>query len=100
MSSFPPYRLEEAGAEVDVASLKKGNLRGKHGYVVEANLAFPEVQPDNYDLLLLPGGKAPQSIRDNLDAREIVKFFFLREPLTKSEVPGVHPCTAIVQSRK
>lgn len=75
----PYYRLEEAGAEVDVASLKKGTLRGKHGYVVEANLAFPEVQPDNYDLLLLPGGKAPQSIRDNLDAREIVKFFFLRD---------------------
>jgi len=72
----PYYRLKEENIEVHVASPKKGKIKGKHGYEVEADKILSEVNPDNYDLLLLPGGKAPEAIRREKAALEIAKAFF------------------------
>ncbi|MFN3480838.1 MAG: DJ-1/PfpI family protein, partial [Thermodesulfovibrionales bacterium] len=55
----PYYRLKEEGIDIDIASIKKGKIKGKHGYEVEANKTLGEVNPDDYDILILPGGKAP-----------------------------------------
>ena len=73
---YPYYRLQEEGIEADVASLKRGPIKGKHGYTVEANKALNEIDPDNYDILILPGGKAPETIRKDKYALEIAKRFF------------------------
>jgi len=72
----PYYRLKEAGVDVDVASISRGTINGKHGYVVEANMALRDVNPDAYDMLVLPGGKAPAAIRKEKAALEIAKSFF------------------------
>jgi protease I len=72
----PYYRLKEEGMEVDLASMKKGPIKGKHGYEVEANKALKEIKPDDYDILILPGGKAPEAVRKDKDAIEIAKHFF------------------------
>ena len=72
----PYYRLKEAGVDVDVASISRGKINGKHGYVVEANMALRDVNPDAYDILVLPGGKAPAAIRKEKAALEIAKSFF------------------------
>lgn len=72
----PYYRLREEGIQVDVASLKKGKIKGKHGYEVEVDKLLKEVNPDDYDILILPGGKAPEVIRKEKDALEIAKEFF------------------------
>ena len=72
----PYYRLREEGIQVDVASLKKGKIKGKHGYEVEVDKLLKEVNPDDYDILILPGGKAPEVIRKEKDAIEIAKEFF------------------------
>ncbi len=72
----PYYRVLEEGIEVDIASLSKGKITGKHGYEVNANLSLEEVQPDGYHLLLLPGGKAPETIRKHQTALEIARRFF------------------------
>lgn len=72
----PLYRLQEEGVQVDIASLKKGSIKGKHGYVVDANKTIKEVEPEDYDMLILPGGKAPEVIRKDKDAVEIAKHFF------------------------
>jgi protease I len=61
---------------VDIASVKKGKLRGKHGYEVAANKDLSEIIPGDYDLLILPGGKAPESIRKEKAALMIAKHFF------------------------
>jgi len=74
----PYYRLKEEGIEVDVASMKKGSIKGKHGYEVEANKELKEIKPDNYDILVLPGGKAPETVRKDKNAIEIAKHFFQR----------------------
>ena len=72
----PYYRLKEEGIEVDVASLKKGVIKGKHGYEVEVDKILAEVNPDNYGLLLLPGGKAPETVRKEQKALDIARAFF------------------------
>ncbi len=59
----PYYRLREQGAQVDVAAAQTGPVTGKHGYTVEANLSFSDLDPAQYDLLVLPGGKAPEAVR-------------------------------------
>ena len=74
----PYYRFREEGFDVDIASIKKGPIKGKHGYEVEANRALAEIIPDQYDMLLLPGGKAPETIRKDKNALEIAKHFFLK----------------------
>ena len=75
----PFYRFIEEGFTVDVASVKRGTITGKHGYQVEANLTFEEAAPDGYDLLILPGGKALAEIRQYQPALEIARSFFSGE---------------------
>jgi protease I len=72
----PYYRLQEDGAEVDIASMKKGSITGKHSYKVEANIDLQHVNAAEYDLLVLPGGKAPAQIRKEKKALEIARHFF------------------------
>jgi len=71
----PLYRFREEGIEVDIASMKKGAIKGKHGYEVEANMALDQVRPDDYDILVLPGGKAPEAVRKEVRAVEIASDF-------------------------
>lgn len=72
----PYYRLKEAGFEVDVASISRGKINGKHGYVVSVDKSLRDVNAKDYDLLVLPGGKAPAALRKEPAALEIVKDFF------------------------
>lgn len=72
----PFYRLREEGMEVDIASLRAGAIRGKHGYEVEANLAVDAVRPEQYGALVLPGGGAPATLRENKAVLAAVRHFF------------------------
>jgi protease I len=74
----PYYRLKEAGIEVTVASLKRGAITGKQGYEVAVDKTLDEVDPDDYAILVLPGGKAPAVVRKEPKAVEIAKSFFAR----------------------
>ena len=73
---YPLYRLKEEGWEVDVASHTKAAIRGKMGYEYTANMLFKDVKPEKYGLLIIPGGKAPESVRLDRDALRITKYFF------------------------
>ena len=72
----PWYRLREAGVDVDIASSRAGTIAGKHGYEVTANVGIGDVQADDYDLLLLPGGKAPAKLREDQRLLDIARRFF------------------------
>ena len=72
----PYYRMLEEGHDVDIASMKKGKIRGKKGYEVEANKALKDVNSGDYDFLILPGGKAPEAIRKEQKALEVARDFF------------------------
>ena len=72
----PYYRLQEEGIDLDVASMNNGTIRGKHGYEVAVTKNLDEVRPDEYDILILPGGKAPETIRKEGTAVAIARDFF------------------------
>jgi len=71
----PYHRLKEAGVEVAVASLSRGNITGKQGYKVAVDKTLEEVHPDDYAILVLPGGKAPAVVRKEPKALEIARYF-------------------------
>ncbi len=75
----PYYRLKEAGVKVAVASLKRGAIEGKHGYAVMADKTLEEINPEDYAILILPGGKAPEKVRKEPKALEIARHFFARQ---------------------
>ncbi len=76
---FPFFRLLEEGFEVDIAGPTKGHIEGEHGYGVDVEKTFDEVHPDDYDLLVIPGGApdgAPSVVRKNIRAQDIARSFF------------------------
>lgn len=76
---YPLFRLWEAGWHVDVAAPAKKEIGGEHGYTMKPTMSFDEVHPDNYSLLIIPGGfpdGAPATVRKNKKAQEITREFF------------------------
>lgn len=66
----PVEALREAGAEVVVIGLfpeDKEGVPGKHGTMVKAEALIDEVDQHDFDLLVIPGGKGPATLR--LDQR-------------------------------
>ena len=73
---YPYYRLREEGIEVDVASPDGDKIEGMHGYSFDPNLSFADADADDYDLLILPGGRGPEKVRLRAEAVEITKKMF------------------------
>jgi protease I len=48
----------------------------KPGYTWPADLAFSDVKPEDYIALVIPGGRAPEYIRNDPDVQRIVRHFF------------------------
>ncbi|OIQ76874.1 putative cysteine protease YraA [mine drainage metagenome] len=78
---FPMFRLIEEGWQVDVAAPVLGEMHSETGYPLDPDLTIDQVDPDDYELLLLPGGSpdgAPAAVRDSIKAQAIVRSFFNR----------------------
>lgn len=61
---YPYYRLQEAGAQVDLVGTAAGAVyHGKHGYPVKAEKASADVKASDYSLIVIPGGYSPDHMR-------------------------------------
>lgn len=61
---YPYYRLQEAGYEVDLVSEEEGEVyESKHGYKQKSDKAAENVDVNDYDVLVIPGGRGPDSMR-------------------------------------
>jgi protease I len=58
-ATSPIEALVNAGAEVTIVGLKTGPIEGKKGAVLSATKTFSDVSPEDFDLLVIPGGGAP-----------------------------------------
>jgi protease I len=112
---YPIQRLKEEGHTVHVAAPKKKVIQTvvhdfephmdtyteKLGYRVPVDLAFSEVNPAEYDGLYIPGGRAPEWIRNEPGAVEIVRHFFeTRKPVgTLCHGPLVLIAAGVVNGR-
>lgn len=76
---FPLFRLMEEAVDVTVAAPTKGPISGENGYSFEVETTIDEINPADYDLLIIPGGSrtgAPATVRRVARAQEIAKSFF------------------------
>jgi protease I len=61
---YPLYRLREAGCKVTVVGPEAGaTYPSKLGYPVKSDKAAKEVSANDFDLVVVPGGFAPDFIR-------------------------------------
>ncbi len=87
---YPYFRLREEGWEVHIAAPTKKVVKTvvhdfepgfdtyteKPGYRWQADLSFDDVDPSEYDGLVIPGGRLPEYIRTYPAVERIVKHFF------------------------
>lgn len=60
----PVMRLREEGAEVIVVGTgSQDSYRGKHGLSARADTAADQVDPADFDAVVIPGGWAPDKLR-------------------------------------
>ena len=77
----PQSALIEAGADIEVVSIKEGQITGWNkdnwGEKVTVDKLAADTNAADYDALLLPGGLFnPDSLRQNKDAKAFVDGFF------------------------
>ena len=61
---YPVYRLREAGCKVTLVGPEAGQTYpSKLGYPVKSDKAARDVSADDFDLLVIPGGFAPDYMR-------------------------------------
>jgi protease I len=73
---YPIYRVREEGAEVHLAGAEKGKKYiGKYGVPAEAEYAFEELNSNDYDGILVPGGWAPDKLRRYPKVIQLVQEF-------------------------
>jgi protease I len=61
---YPVYRLREAGCKVTLVGPEAGQTYpSKLGYPVKSDRAAKDVSADDFDLLVIPGGYAPDHMR-------------------------------------
>jgi protease I len=86
---YAKFRLEEEGWQVHIATTEKKVFHSvvhdfdpgfdtyteKPGYRVQADLGLDEVVAAEYDGLVLPGGRAPEYLRNRPKAVAIVRHF-------------------------
>lgn len=109
------FRMREEGIAVTVAAPTKKRLfvifhqqedGWDHGierpwYVTAADAAFDQVEPADYDGLLLPGGRAPVYLRNFARCNEIVRHFVeTRKPIAAICRGAIVLVSAGVQGRR
>jgi protease I len=113
---YPYQRLLEEGYQVDIAAPTKKKLQfvvhdfvegydtytEKPGYTWPADLAFADVDPNEYVALVIPGGRAPEYIRNDPDAQRIVRHFFQEDrPVAQlCHAPQVLAAAGVLEGRR
>jgi protease I len=65
---YPYYRLQEAGFQVHlIGAIKAQAYKSKHGMLATSDFAANEVNPADYDGLVIPGGFSPDYMRRSFD---------------------------------
>jgi len=74
---YPYYRLKEAGAETFIVGPEDGiSYPGKDGTSFKSDLAARNVNPGEYDILVIPGGYAPDHMRRHKTMVDLVKTMY------------------------
>ncbi|UFJ42261.1 DJ-1/PfpI family protein [Brevibacillus humidisoli] len=106
---YPYYRCLEEGLEAVIASPTKKTLNTvchdfephsetyteKPAYRLDSHVSFAEVKPEEFDGLIIPGGRAPEYIRLNPLLKPILAHFFEADKPVAVICHGVQALTVI-----
>lgn len=71
---YPKLRLIEEGAQVVVAGPEAGKVyTGKNGYPCKSDTAIKDMDGNDFDGLVIPGGFAPDKLRRNSKVLELTR---------------------------
>ena len=71
---YPYYRMKEAGAKVTIVGTGSADVyKSKHGYEVKVDATVNEVQVEQFDAIIIPGGWAPDYLRRYSNMVEFVR---------------------------
>lgn len=100
---YPYYRLIEEGFAPVVAAPEKRRYqmvlheikpgwtitKEWEGYSIEADIAFKDIDPEEYLGIFFSGGRAPEYIREDEDLLRITRYFFAENRPVASVCHGV-----------
>lgn len=100
---YPLFRLREAGYQVVVAGPEKRLYHlvqhdtqpgwditvESPGYKLAADIAFRDIQPQDYAGMVISGGRAPEYLRYDQDLLRVVKYFFAHKRPVGSVCHGI-----------
>ena len=72
---YPYFRMIEEGFRVIVASFERKTINAKYHFSFEADISVGEIDVAMFDGLILPGGMAPEKLRQNQNILDAVKSF-------------------------
>lgn len=100
---YPFFRLQESGFTPVVAAPEKRRYqmvlhevkpgwtitKEWEGYTIEADIAFSDINPEEYLSIYFSGGRAPEYIREDEDLLRITRHFFEQNKPIASLCHGV-----------
>ena len=72
---YPFYRIIEEGFVPTDASIERAIVNAKYHFSILAHISVDEIDTSAYDGLILPGGLAPEKLRQNQAVIDAVKSF-------------------------
>ncbi|MGC1122690.1 MAG: type 1 glutamine amidotransferase domain-containing protein [Candidatus Methanofastidiosia archaeon] len=86
---YPYYRLQEAGYEVDLVAETAGETyTGEHGYALKGERAAVVINLDDYDVVVIPGGRGPDRMRIKKPIVNLVKKAVIENKVVASICHG------------
>lgn len=83
--SVPKKNLEDAGVSVTVAGLQPGEARGMLGMKTTPDILLDDVDIDDYDALIIPGGQGSvKYLWNNEKVLHLVKEAYVKEKVVAS----------------
>lgn len=74
----PVAALRQAGATVTLVGMNdadRAGVSGKHGTIVNADATIDEVRAEDFDALVIPGGRGPALLREDERVLEFTRGF-------------------------
>lgn len=86
---YPHLRIIEAGAQSVLAGPEAGVVyAGKNGYPAKSDVAIADVDPNDFDGVICPGGFMPDKLRRDDKVKEIIRHFDQKQQLIAAVCHG------------
>jgi protease I len=72
---YPKIRLKEEGAEITVIAPEDKEYKGKNGITLKPDTTIGKANPEDYDVLVIPGGYSPDKMRQSEEMINFTKKF-------------------------